>query len=62
MVEVALMNNLKDFRDEKNKTRASIPCREIYEYSFIRKILRLSYDIDWVAYKRRKEYQNGEYK
>lgn len=28
----------------------------------IRKILRLSYDIDWVAYKRRKEYQNGEYK
>lgn len=28
----------------------------------IRKILHLPYDMDWVAYKRRKEYQNGEYK
>ena len=32
MVGTALCNNLKNIRDEKNKTRPEITIEEIYEY------------------------------
>ena len=32
MVGTALVNNLKNIRDEKNKTRPNITVKEIFEY------------------------------